>query len=396
MTPTRDDIAVTTVASGSGAASTISRGSVVAALGGAAAVALVGSSFAQAAGSNLVTGPNSTNANTVQASGGSAASVIPLTLKAVTGQKADLTDWVDPAGVALAQMQANGIFRTRGSVDIIGQTTNGVSTAQPLVVFWNNADNTGDVRKWSMGLDTSNTPKNNDFFIGRVNPDRSVNDLIFLQEYATNRVAIGLGMVPPPPSGVSITGWDNSDNVPAVLLRVGINQTGEAIKIIDSAGNRTAYIANDGSASFPSLTTGSLSNSGSGPLSIAGVRISSPDPLAPNGLFLNARSTDSGPDFQLRALESSFYGAFFMQVTNVDASRTYMSIRQDSGYVGIGNITDLLAPLDIDGSSIRIRQPFTPASTSAGGYQGQISWDPSNLYVCVAPSTWLRAPLASW
>ncbi len=396
MTLTRDDIDGPTVAPGSGATSTISRGGVVAALGGAAAVALVGSSFAQAAGSSLVTGPNATTVNTVQAIGGSAASTIPLTLKAVTGQKADLTDWVDPAGAALAQVQANGIIRTRGSVDIIGQTTNNISTAQPLVVFWNNADNTGDLRKWSMGLDTSNNPPNNDFFIGRVNPDRSVNDIFFLQEYAQNRVAVGLGFVPPPPSGVAITGWDNSVDVPAVLLRIGINQTGEAIKIVDSAGNRTAWIDANSAAFFPSLTTGAISNLNPGPLSVAGLRIASPDPDNPSGLFLNASATNSGPDFQLRALESSFYGAYFMQVTNSTASRTYLSIRQDSGYVGIGNINDMLAPLDIDGSSIRIRQPFTPASPSAGGYQGQISWDPGNLYVCVAPSTWLRAPLASW
>lgn len=396
MTLTRDDIDVKSVATAGPIASSVSRGGVIAALGGAAAVALVGSPFASAAGTSLVTGPSTTATNTIQATGTSAASVLPLSVKAVTGQKADLTAWLDPSGAALAQVQANGIIRTRGSVDIIGQTTNGTSTAQPLVVFWNNADNTGDVRKWSMGLDTSNTPQNNDFFIGRVNADRSVNDLIFLQEYATNRVAVGLGFVPPPPSGVAITGWDNSTNVPAVLLRIGANQTGEAIKIIDSAGNRTAYIDANANAFFPSLSTGAITNSGTGALAIPGVRISSPDPANPNGLFLNARATNSGPDFQLRSLESSFWGAFFFQVANVDASRTFLNIRQDNGYVGIGNIQDMLAPLDIDGNSIRIRQPFTPLSSSAGGYQGQISWDAGNLYVCTAPSTWMRAPLSTW
>lgn len=396
MSITRDDIDTTAVATKAPLAGSVTRGGVVAAIGGAAAVALVGSPFAKAAGSALVTGPSTTATNTIQATGTSAASVIPLTLKAVANQKADLTAWLDSSGAAIAQMQANGIFRTRGSLDIIGQTTAGVSTAQPLVVFWNNADATTDVRKWSMGLDTSNTPKNNDFFIGRVNADRSVNDLIFLQEYDTNRVAIGLGFVPPPPSGVSITGWDNSDNVPAVLLRVGANQTGEALKIIDSAGNRTAYIDANSNASFPSLATGAITNANPGPLSIPGVRISSPDADNPSGLFLNARATNSAPDFQIRSLESSFWGAYFLQVANNDASRTFLNIRQDSGYVGIGNIQDMLAPLDIDGSSIRIRQPFTPASSSAGGYQGQVSWDTGNLYVCVAPSTWMRAPLSTW
>jgi hypothetical protein len=85
-----------------------------------------------------------------------------------------------------------------------------------------------------------------------------------------------------------------------------------------------------------------------------------------------------------------------MQITNVDASRAYLSIRQDNGFVGIGDITDMTSPLDVAGSSIRIRTPFTPASARAGGYQGQIAWDRRNLYVCTAPNTWMRAPLASW
>jgi hypothetical protein len=38
----------------------------------------------------------------------------------------------------------------------------------------------------------------------------------------------------------------------------------------------------------------------------------------------------------------------------------------------------------------------TPASSSDAGTTGQIAWDSSYLYVCVAPNTWKRAAISSW
>lgn len=38
----------------------------------------------------------------------------------------------------------------------------------------------------------------------------------------------------------------------------------------------------------------------------------------------------------------------------------------------------------------------TPASASATGAQGQVLWDTSYIYVCVATNTWLRAGIATW
>jgi hypothetical protein len=38
----------------------------------------------------------------------------------------------------------------------------------------------------------------------------------------------------------------------------------------------------------------------------------------------------------------------------------------------------------------------TPESASATGITGQICWDATNLYVCVATDTWVKATLATW
>lgn len=38
----------------------------------------------------------------------------------------------------------------------------------------------------------------------------------------------------------------------------------------------------------------------------------------------------------------------------------------------------------------------TPASAAAAGVKGQIAWDSSYIYVCVATDTWKRIGIATW
>jgi len=52
--------------------------------------------------------------------------------------------------------------------------------------------------------------------------------------------------------------------------------------------------------------------------------------------------------------------------------------------------------LDVNSDSIRIRTAKTPASASATGIQGQIAWDASYLYVCIATNTWKRSAITTW
>jgi hypothetical protein len=66
-----------------------------------------------------------------------------------------------------------------------------------------------------------------------------------------------------------------------------------------------------------------------------------------------------------------------------------------SGNLGVG-ITNPTSKLDIDGNSIRLSNSNTPESASSAGNQGQICWDSSYIYVCVATNTWKRSSLSSW
>jgi hypothetical protein len=59
--------------------------------------------------------------------------------------------------------------------------------------------------------------------------------------------------------------------------------------------------------------------------------------------------------------------------------------------IGTGGNIDVLT-----GDVVRLRTPKTPASASAIGNAGEICWDSSYVYVCVATDTWKRSELSTW
>jgi len=60
----------------------------------------------------------------------------------------------------------------------------------------------------------------------------------------------------------------------------------------------------------------------------------------------------------------------------------------------IGNVDTTL--FVARGSTLRLTASKTPASASAPGTAGDMCWDSSYFYVCVATNTWKRVALASW
>jgi hypothetical protein len=48
-----------------------------------------------------------------------------------------------------------------------------------------------------------------------------------------------------------------------------------------------------------------------------------------------------------------------------------------------------------DDEEVSVSQVFPTAVTSAGS-PGQVAFDTTHFYVCVAPDTWRRATLATW
>ena len=65
------------------------------------------------------------------------------------------------------------------------------------------------------------------------------------------------------------------------------------------------------------------------------------------------------------------------------------------GNVGFG-ITTPTAMADINSDIIRLRTAKTPATAAAAGNVGDICWDASFIYVCVAANTWKKIGIATW
>src|SRR3989337_4304559 len=65
------------------------------------------------------------------------------------------------------------------------------------------------------------------------------------------------------------------------------------------------------------------------------------------------------------------------------------------GNIGIAT-TSPTAKADINSDILRLRTAKTPASAGAAGNAGDICWDASYSYVCVATNTWVRSALATW
>lgn len=51
--------------------------------------------------------------------------------------------------------------------------------------------------------------------------------------------------------------------------------------------------------------------------------------------------------------------------------------------------------VEIDGN-LALTGSYVPDSASADGTAGQVAWDDSHVYICVADNTWKRANLAAW
>lgn len=52
--------------------------------------------------------------------------------------------------------------------------------------------------------------------------------------------------------------------------------------------------------------------------------------------------------------------------------------------------------MEIVGTTFRIDDQRTPASSSDTGIPGEICWDSDYIYVCTAANTWKRAALSTW
>jgi len=115
-------------------------------------------------------------------------------------------------------------------------------------------------------------------------------------------------------------------------------------------------------------------------------------PVNPMARFSGSRGTslDIGGQY------SSPWGTW-LQVADTGALGTYypLLLQPNGGLVGIGGVAAPTAALDINSDILRLRTAKTPASAGAAGNAGDICWDATHIYVCVATNTWKGVLISS-
>tara|TARA_B100001093_G_scaffold290774_1_gene277654 strand:+ start:4558 stop:4980 length:423 start_codon:yes stop_codon:yes gene_type:complete len=80
-----------------------------------------------------------------------------------------------------------------------------------------------------------------------------------------------------------------------------------------------------------------------------------------------------------------------LPVSKLQDGAAYQLLQTDSAGTGVEWTSDVVIP-----GTFRISTSSTPASASASGTAGQISWDANYIYVCISANTWKRAAISTW
>ncbi len=86
--------------------------------------------------------------------------------------------------------------------------------------------------------------------------------------------------------------------------------------------------------------------------------------------------------------------SLYLRVSGATTLDTEAVTILSTGNVGIG--ASPTAKLDVNSDIFRLRTAKTPATAGAAGNAGDICWDASNIYVCVATNTWKKIGIATW
>jgi hypothetical protein len=134
-----------------------------------------------------------------------------------------------------------------------------------------------------------------------------------------------------------------------------------------------------------------LNNGGAGTVNYAVMAQAAGVAGANTGLYVNCFNA------------SANYG---VRIINPPAGANNWAIYSDAtaqsyfaGNVGIGTTGPTISSgvgLHLAGSTLRLGTARTPASSTATGNQGEVCWDSSYLYVCIATNTWRRIALTTW
>jgi len=170
----------------------------------------------------------------------------------------------------------------------------------------------------------------------------------------------------------------------------GLQRTSSPGPTVDASGDLTV----GGSVTAGGLTSSNLT-SGRIPFATTGGRLTDSGGLSATGSRLITTT-----------LSVSGCGAVFdnagthLQITAQSITDTPLvvegAVGQTADIATIGDVTiDSASNLTL-GGDLTLPSPTVPASSSATGVAGTVSWDADYIYVCTATDTWKRVAIATW
>lgn len=111
-------------------------------------------------------------------------------------------------------------------------------------------------------------------------------------------------------------------------------------------------------------------------------------------VFLNTSGGD-GAQVSARRVGADDATAITIYTAATGGSLTERVRVAPTGKVGIGT-SDPTSYLDVNADTVRIRTAKTPSSASDTGNAGEICWDSTYIYICVATNTWKRSLILTW
>ena len=79
-----------------------------------------------------------------------------------------------------------------------------------------------------------------------------------------------------------------------------------------------------------------------------------------------------------------------------DSDSTLFGVDEATGLLAVSSGANITGLLDIKNDIVRLQLTKTPTSASDTGTTGDICWDASYVYVCIATDTWKRAGISTW
>ena len=114
-------------------------------------------------------------------------------------------------------------------------------------------------------------------------------------------------------------------------------------------------------------------------------------------IYLGARGTDNTADMAIAEIFGARESATSGNLTSYLSFKTSNSIgaRTEALRLASTGAATFAGAVTIAGTVIHTLSA-TPASASATGTVGTMSWDASYIYICTAANTWKRVAIATW